>query len=416
MLSSRTPVAVAMAFAVALLITTSARAEQLLAPATGGRGAGLPGVARAGRLALDRAALAALRAKKTASVTAFPLGTDRSVDLELHRFSPFTPGARVEVWGDGGVRRLGLPDNAYFAGTVRGDASSRVVLVAGRETVQGLVVVGGETYRFGPDGAGVHRSYALRDVDPAAKAAPGGLCALDLEPRFKETPGVAARALRDAGFLPPPVGPAPMFVKQADIAIETDRELRLKFGSDQAALDYIAGPRRGRHRDLRARRGRAAERLLRPALGRGRSLDRDHHVERPRRGAALLDRAREQHGLDSGPAGPRALPLGEDGVRRRRVPERRLRPALRLRRLAGVRELQPRRPELGVGRDRLHARARTQLRLAAHALLRPAHRPVLQRRARLLRRADRRLAGHDHELLPPPRRASRTSTSSSARR
>ena len=231
-----------MAFAVALLITTSVRAEQLLAPATGGRdAAGLPGVARAGRLALDRAALAALRAKKTASVTAFPLGTDRSVDLELHRFSPFTPGARVEVWGDGGVRRLGLPDNAYFTGKVRGDASSRVVLVAGRETVQGLVVVGGETYRFGPDGAGVHRSYALRDVDPAAKAAPGGLCALDLEPRFKETPGVAARALRDAGFLPPPVGPAPMFVKQADIAIETDRELRLKFGSDQAALDYIAG-------------------------------------------------------------------------------------------------------------------------------------------------------------------------------
>jgi cysteine-rich repeat protein len=243
-LITRTSAAVVVAFAMAFPIPSEGRAaERLLAQAPVARDlAARPshgGVARAARLTLGLHALAALRGERTAVVTGFPLGADRTVDLELHRFEVFTPGARVEVWGDGPVRRLGLPDNAYFAGTVRGEPASRVFLVAGRSAVHGLVTTESDLYRFGPDAAGVHRSYALRDVDPAVYP-PGGLCALDLEPRFSETPGAAARAVAEAGLLPPPVAPTPITLHQADLAIETDRELRLAFPTDQATLDYIA--------------------------------------------------------------------------------------------------------------------------------------------------------------------------------
>ena len=82
-----------MAFA-AVLRTPSAAAAPLLVAT--GRGA-LPGVARVQRLALDRTALAALRAQDEADVAFFPLGEGRTVELVLRRFEPFADGVRVEV-------------------------------------------------------------------------------------------------------------------------------------------------------------------------------------------------------------------------------------------------------------------------------------------------------------------------------
>src|SRR5436189_144252 len=76
--------------------------------------AGLPaGVARGATLGLGATALAELRGRPSAVLSAFPLGDDGTADLELTRFEPFSPAARVEVVGRDGVHTLPLPDQVY---------------------------------------------------------------------------------------------------------------------------------------------------------------------------------------------------------------------------------------------------------------------------------------------------------------
>jgi cysteine-rich repeat protein len=224
-----------LALALAMLLATAkaAAAEPLLV--RGGSEASvaaLAGVQRSTRLALGASALAALRTKTEAVVDGFPLGGGGTATLDLRRVSPFRPTTRIEIMEAGGPRLLAAPDVAYFAGKVRGEPSSRVVLVAGGATVRGFVASGGEVHRFGPDGHGTHRSYALRDVDPAAYPPPGGFCLNDAHPQLAgpaKQPAVKALA--------PPV--AASTLRRADVAIETDRELRLKFASDDEALGYL---------------------------------------------------------------------------------------------------------------------------------------------------------------------------------
>jgi cysteine-rich repeat protein len=89
------------------------------------------------------------------------------------------------------------------------------------------------TYPFGPDAGGVHRSYAMRDVDPQTRPVPGDFCADDLHPELvRPTPRSARMA---AGAT---VDPNTVLGVQA--AIETDEELLGHFqGSTSAALDYL---------------------------------------------------------------------------------------------------------------------------------------------------------------------------------
>ncbi len=230
--------------AMTLGTASGAHAERLLAPRAAVRtpgGAGeLPHVARVQSLTLGRTALRGLRAQTHALVAGFPLGVDGAGDLVLARVEPFAPGARVEVMVGGTAQALALPDQVYFGGTVAGEPDSRAFLVAGPDAVHGFVVRGGTVYQFGPDGAGLHRSYALRDADPRAYPPPGDFCGNDLHPETSDTPGVHAETLRREGLLAPPIAPAVGPLKQADVAIETDNELWAKFGSNQATLTYLA--------------------------------------------------------------------------------------------------------------------------------------------------------------------------------
>jgi cysteine-rich repeat protein len=86
-------------------------------------------------------------------------------------------------------------------------------------------------FRFGPDADGAHRTYALGDVDPGAYPPPGAFCVNDAHPELD------LRTPPNAGTPAPPVAAAGMRVAQ--VAVETDRELRLKFATDQAALAYL---------------------------------------------------------------------------------------------------------------------------------------------------------------------------------
>ena len=227
--------------AAAFAMASAAAAAPLVGAAPARPGSLPPGVARGRALAVERGALADLRGRASSVVPGFPLGEDATVDLELTRFEPFAPGARVEVVRDDGVHAVPLPDATYFAGEVRGDPGSRALLIAGRDGMHGFVVANGTVYPFGPDGGGGHRSYALRDADPALYPPPGDFCANDLHPDVVGSLVVSADARVQAGLEPAPFPrAATTTLLQADVAIETDHELWTKFGSDQGTLDYLA--------------------------------------------------------------------------------------------------------------------------------------------------------------------------------
>ncbi len=218
------------AFAALLAASTPSAAARLLSRARNHR-TSLRGVRGVEKLALDPAALADLRARDHAVIPDFPLGRTRRADLHVARFEPLAPGARAEVMEAGGRRALPLPDEVYFTGTVAGEEDSRVLLIAGRDRVHGFVVSAGDVFPFGPDAMGGHRSYALRNADPTIHRPPGDFCTNDLAPALVNLP---------AAFAPmPAVAAVPGTLKLANLAIETDQELRAKFPSDQAALDYL---------------------------------------------------------------------------------------------------------------------------------------------------------------------------------
>jgi hypothetical protein len=217
---------------VLLGVLAAPAAARLLSPARA-RTNPLDGVDGLQTLAVDGAALARLRERDRDLVRDVPLGRGRAADLELERFEPFAAGARAEVMENGKRRRLRLPDHRYFRGRVRGEPDSHVLLIAGRSRVHGFVVSGGDVYPFGPDGRGRHRTYALRDADPTRHPRPGDFCTNDLEPGAVHVPAAELAVT-------PAVAAAPETLKQADIALETDQELRAKFASDGAALDYLA--------------------------------------------------------------------------------------------------------------------------------------------------------------------------------
>jgi len=217
-----------------------AGAGSLLTPVTPAPHSLPRGVARGRALALGRTALAELRTRTMATVPSFPLAGDATVELELRRFEPFAPGARVEAVDGRGVRAVKLPDHVYFTGTVRGEPDSRVLLIAARDHVRGFVAARGTVYPFGPDRRGRHRSYALRDVDPTAYPRPGAFCANDLHRDQVESLLVNRSARVAAGLEPPPIAYTSSGLVQADAAIETDHELWAKFGSDAQTLDYLA--------------------------------------------------------------------------------------------------------------------------------------------------------------------------------
>ncbi len=221
------------AVAVAVVVSQAAPAAAVRVFRPGPTATGLHGVASARSLAVHRSGLAALRALDVATLEDFPLGTQRTATLDVHRIRPFAPGARIEVMGRGGPQALPAPDAAYFAGAVRGDPASHVVLVAGRSTLQGFVAAGGDVFPVGPDPSGRHRAYALRDVDPSAWPRPNDFCVNDLEP------AAVAHAPRRTLPAAPPVAASGM-LRVADVAVETDNELRAKFDTDQETLDYLA--------------------------------------------------------------------------------------------------------------------------------------------------------------------------------
>ena len=215
-----------------------AGAERLFVP-VGGLSSRTPGIARVQELALDVAALASVRGRDAATLIAFPLGADATVTLAVERFEPFTAGATAVVMEDAGPRKLALPDNRYYRGTVAGEPGSLAVVVLGADTARGFVSRGGTIYRFGRDRTGVYRSWALRDADPAVFPGPGAFCANDTnKDKVSGHAGRTGTIGGGAAVAPPTAAYTPTLLAQ--VAVDTDQELLAKFPDETAALAYLA--------------------------------------------------------------------------------------------------------------------------------------------------------------------------------
>jgi cysteine-rich repeat protein len=221
----------------ALCAPAAARAARLFVPLTG-----LPpsarGVGRSQALELDPTTLAAVRAATDATLTAFPLGADGTATVILQRFEPFTARATAVLIDATGSRPLALPDRRYFRGRVDGDPTSLVLLVAGPDTARGFVATANGVYRFGRDRDGVHRSWALRDADPAQFPGPGSICANDAHRDALAHGGSTAVAPGTSALPPPTGGFSPPLL--AEVAIDTDTEFLAKFATVDDAVDYLS--------------------------------------------------------------------------------------------------------------------------------------------------------------------------------
>ena len=225
------------ALAALLALATGAQAAPLFRRAPAASDAGEIGITRRQPLVLDRDALAALRnAQQDARLDGLPLGPTRDVTLDLERVAPLAAARVIEVTA-AGVRAVAPSDTVFFVGRTADDPRSRVLVVAGRERVRGFVVTGDAAYLFGPDLAGTYRSYDLRDLHPELHPPRASFCDTDLHAAL-----VNATARPRALGLPPAVkaAPAGALPLRLDLAIETDTELRNKFGSAQETADYVA--------------------------------------------------------------------------------------------------------------------------------------------------------------------------------
>lgn len=215
----------------------SARAEVLFGPQDDAGARRSAAVPRVRTLALRAPDLASLRDRQTATITEFPLGVDGTANLDLEHFEPLAAGAHADVVEAGGSRAIPLPDDVYFRGHIHGDRDSRVLLIAAPDHVRGWVATAGTVYRIGIDADRVHRSYALRDVPADTVPTPAEFCGYHGQAELAPVERATPRASGPAPAAPPTAAFSPQLIAQ--VAIDTDEELRAKFPSDSATLSYV---------------------------------------------------------------------------------------------------------------------------------------------------------------------------------
>ena len=185
--------------------------------------------------------------------------TSETLALDVERFAVFAPDAEIVVHGAGGVSRLPAPANAYFRGSVAGEAGSRVFLeVLESGQTRGVITRAGDD-AFLIDsaetgGGEAHgRLQAMRADAALLKAGREpwqcGQDALPPGPQAADLAGnpgwdVLAGASSAAGAEPVAVaaadGEAPQALPAytARVAIETDYEFYAKFNNATNATNY----------------------------------------------------------------------------------------------------------------------------------------------------------------------------------
>lgn len=195
-----------------------------------------PGVAAA-FVAVDKGAIAAFRAAGGGRLTV-PLPGGVTVDLALHRFDVFAPGAKLVATGDRGVEQPLRFDLTTFQGSVPGEDGSWAVVSMSNDQVLGTIEHGGTRYAIAP-AATVGGDHVVTDEATLEPHAPLDCGADELPQITNPIPPPGSRA------------PAPEGVQGTEatatrlvcnLAVDTDYELYgVKFASNLTnCQNYIA--------------------------------------------------------------------------------------------------------------------------------------------------------------------------------
>lgn len=160
--------------------------------------------------------------------------------FELVRVRVFTPGARIVIHGRDGSVTVPPPADLHFRGGVAGRDGAHVFLTVGEDgRIHGLVADRGRYWIAEQDGVATRPELREMTATELEGARRGFSCRSDELPRPPEVPAIRAGT-------PSTVSTETHRVKSrgpsyaAKIAVETDYEYFLLFGSTRAAASYIA--------------------------------------------------------------------------------------------------------------------------------------------------------------------------------
>ncbi len=203
------------------------------------------------------AAASATRIGDRLQVTEVELpATSETLELDVERFAVFAPDAEIVVHGADGVETLAAPANAYFRGTVAGEAGSRVFLeVLESGQIRGVITRAGDeaflidSAETGGSDAGGRLQAARADAALLEAGREPWQCAQDaLPPAPQAIAGwdVLAAGAQDAAPPASDIGPEaappqPQAIYAARVAVETDFEFYGKFNNATLAANYVAG-------------------------------------------------------------------------------------------------------------------------------------------------------------------------------
>ncbi len=157
--------------------------------------------------------------------------------LVLERVQVFAPDARIEIHGDDGVEVRPAPDNAYFRGHVEGHPEARVVLTALAAGGLRGVISGARGAWLLEDGGGDLAARRVPDVPDDTGDVAAFECGSEGLPAPDDAALGALGRWRPAAAAPR--APAVLATHAARVAVETDHEFFLKFGTSVGAVDYV---------------------------------------------------------------------------------------------------------------------------------------------------------------------------------
>jgi hypothetical protein len=179
-------------------------------------------------------------------VTLEPGGTPEGLDLE--RFEVFAPDARVVFHGEDGDDERPAPASVFFRGRVIGEPDSVALLSVHEDgQVRGIVQRPGGIWELAPEAplpGGGPRRLVARQVE-APKDAEGFACAAEELPPVPGGPAAFDPMSSSDGVESSPAeaeveaAAATSTTYTARVAVETDYELFLRFGTQAATAEYV---------------------------------------------------------------------------------------------------------------------------------------------------------------------------------
>jgi len=178
-------------------------------------------------------------ARESVVLERVPLLNGDPAKLELERFDVWSKDANIIVYGDGGKEtRLAVPRTRYYKGHVAGDPESMAFLSVRQDgSVVGMVTMAEKVFNIGGDD---QSPLAVAEYDPLDDST--GVLGFQCDLEKAQIVGLSDR--KQTKMIPVADANTPPSVSIAyglNIAVETDFELYVGFGSNSTALTNYIG-------------------------------------------------------------------------------------------------------------------------------------------------------------------------------